>query len=397
MKRLHFAVSIALYVVLLISYLVPVYKNHVPFFTDEMYWISTADTVRRLAAGDTGNPLWHEYYGFTNFNGAKIVYGIGLALLGHNDVHGVGIAPETYYRWITFEPDIFPGNHPYFTLLRDARVISAVFTAAAATLIYIVGVNINLPVASAITATIIFGIHPITRFVATHAFSDGILLFFQIMLLTALFWKQTKQKWLIREIITGIILGMLVSVKLNGLMFMPIILFLALPGVQHLIGIKTPQYNYFLRMGILITAAILTVLLFHPNFFFYPGYPPVQMLRDRMQITTEHIAYFSQNNPGHVILEPLERINSFLHHAFPLWVGILALAGITASVVKMMYKKAVNYPYLLYVMGGVIILLSVLAYCVFNEQRYYLPIIPFIAVIASYPLTLFIPDNSPKK
>lgn len=397
MRHSHIVISIVVFVVLLLSYLRPVYKNRVSFLTDEMYWISTANVVHMLASWDTKNPLWHEYYGFTNFNGAKYAYGIGLSLLGHMDVSAVGVAPATYYRWISFEPEAFPERHPNFALLRDARVISAVFTAAAATLIYILGINIRLSVVSAIAAAVIFGIHPITRFVATHAFSDGILLFFQMMLLTALFGKQTKQKGLTREILIGIALGALVSVKLNGLMFIPIILFLALPGVQHLTGVTTPQTNYFFRMGVLIAAASLTVLFLHPNFFFYPGYPPAQMLRDRVQITTEHIAYFSQNNSSHVILEPMERVASFLRHGFPFWMSILILLGVAASAIPILYKKTVNYPYFLYVAGGITVLLSVLSYCVFDEQRYYLPVIPFMAVIASYPFTVIFSGRLFKK
>lgn len=222
--------------------------------------------------------------------------------------------------------------------------MSAVFTAAAAAPIFIIGINIRLSVVSAIIAAIIFGIHPITHFVATHAFSDGILLFFQMTLLTILFWKQTKQKGLTRDILTGIVLGALVSVKLNGLMFIPIILFLLHPGVQHLIGVKTPQYKYFFRIITLTTAASLTVIFLHPNFFFYPGYPPAQMLRDRMQITTEHIAYFSQNNSSHVILEPTERIASLLRHSFPLWASILTLLGLTVSAMQVVIKKRYDTP-----------------------------------------------------
>lgn len=362
--------------------------------SDEMYWISTSRVVQMLWQGDLKNPEWKEYYGFANLNGAKFIYGTGLALAGHSDTSITGIAPATYYRWTGLEPGYFPDTHPAYTLLRDARLISAFFTALGVTLLFITAILLHMPVMIAITSALVMGFHPVTKHVATHAFSDGIFLFFQMLLLVSLFWKRNENNHTyFPQMLTGAILAYLVSVKINGAMFIPIVIFLTIfhPRRRH----KPEQSIHILgrRLGVIAVSAIITIILLHPNFIFYPGYSPLQLLNDRARITAEHIEYFGNIDPSHIILKPTERIASLVRHGFPIWLGMLSVAGLLVSFLRIRYASAENRPYLLYLFSGAVVALSVLAYCVFDEPRYYLPILPFIAVLAGYSMTIFSRKN----
>lgn len=368
----HLAITFLLFGVALVIYLIPIYRNTVAFFTDEMYWISTANTVHLLQNRDTKNPLWRENYGFTNFNGAKYVYGVGLLLFGHRDVRITGTAPQTYYRWISFEPMPFPIDHAAFSLVIHARIISAVITALAISLLYPLGILIGLPALSAALATILFGMHPIVTHVATHAFSDGILLLWQMILLLSLFWH--RRSWGNFAAI-GIALGMLVSTKINGLLFLPIIAFLMAYALNKKSGF--PYRKYGAALGVTVFSCLLVFLILHPNFFFYPEYGPLAQFRDRVLITDEHVAYFSRVNPAHVLLSPQSRIASLVHHVFPMWLTGAAILSLIIFLWNARYRT-VSQKQLLFLASGTVVTASVLSYCVFNEPRYYLPIVPFV-------------------
>lgn len=367
-------------------------SNRVFFMSDEMYWISTSRVVHMLWKGDFKNSEWREYYGFANLNGAKFIYGIGLSVAGHTDTRITGVAPATYYRWTGFEPGYFPQSHTAYPLLRDARIISAFFTAMAVTLLYILVTLIRLPTAIALASALVLGIHPVTKHVATHAFSDGIFLFFQMLLLVSLFRERKKHRHPYRmQIITGIMLAYLVSVKINGAMFIPIMIFLTILH-PHGYPKALSARELIAQLAVIAASALIALALLHPNFLFYPDYSPLQLLRDRVQITTDHVMYYSQINPSHVILRPMDRIASLVKHSFPVWLGAMCAIGTLMTFIRAGNKQQRNTPYLLYLAAGTVVSLSVLAYCVFDEPRYYLPVLPFISVLAGYSL-IIIPEK----
>lgn len=378
MRIKHGLVTFSLFCLALTFYLIPIYKNTVSFFTDEMYWISTANTVYRLLEGDTKNPLWRENYGFTNFNGAKYIYGVGLLLFGHRNVRIVGTAPQTYFQWIAYEPNPFPKDHTAFPLVFHARIISAITTALAISLLYPLGITIGLPIFSAILATILFLLHPIPHHVATHAFSDGILLFWQMVLLISLFWR--RKSWH-TYVIIGIVLGALVSVKINGLLFVPVIFFVVAYSLKK--NTVFPYRRFLTSLAATGLSGVLVFLLVHPNLFFYPEYTFVSQIRDRMLITAEHIAYFSRVNPPHVILAPQARIASMVAHIFPVWLTAMTIISLFWFFKNGSYRKIPQNTAVFFISGAVVTL-SVLSYCVFNEPRYYLPIIPFALLFIGY-------------
>jgi len=390
MRLKHIVLSVSILLVTLSFYISVIYKNQVLFMSDEMYWISTSRVVQMLWKGDFNNPEWKEYYGFANLNGAKFIYGIGLAIAGHTDTRITGVAPATYYRWTDLEPGHFPKSHAAYPLLRDARVISALFTAMAVALLYTLAILMHIPVVAAVAAALIMGIHPVTKHVATHAFSDGIFLFFQMLLLISLFWRWGENRHShLPQIITGVLLACLVSVKINGAIFIPVIFFLTIMRPNRQPHQSESIHMLEKRLGVITAATLLTLVLLHPNFIFYPDYSPLQLLSDRARITAEHVAYYSHIDPSHVILRPAERILSLMRHSFPLWLGALSIVGALVTLIHANSKSGRNSAYLLFLTSGAVITLSVLAYCVFDEPRYYLPILPFIAVLAGYSATLF--------
>lgn len=364
-------ISSFIFIISFIYYVRPILKNDTYFATDEMYWISTAKTVHMLWQIDTKNPLWRDYYGFANLNGAKFIYGIGLALFGHTNVDIVGVAPQTYYKWVSYETGPFPDNHPAYPLLRDARLISAIFMAGVITFVFLLASLLPLSIPASLLAAVITAIHPTSYMIATHVYSDGIFLFFEVWLLYMLLRKLNS------DFMVGVLFAYLVSVKLNGLLFGPIIVVLYL--------YKQYNKNTLNRIIKVVLGASVMFLILHPNFLFYHEYSLLQLIKDRVQITNDHIVYFSKINPSHVTLGLNQRIGSMLKNTFPIWFAVTTIIGFLTFIINITRKKISNNIKIFFLIGFYTTI-CVMSYTVFDEPRYWFPLLPFMSILAAISL-----------
>lgn len=360
--------------------------ERVPFETDEAYWVSTGKIIPILVQGRFSDPFWQEYYGFTNFNGAKYIFGLGLALLGHteSEINEAGVAPYTYYHWLPDEGKVLPQNHILFSLVRDARIISAFFAAISIGLMVIASFLLFQNLFLSSTAAIILFAHPILQHVAVRALADSFFLCF-IMLFLCGVLRIVKQKKRYQHLLAslGIVIAYLMIIKVNGAMF------LFAFSVSLVLFSLIDSKNFSIRKSLLTIAltsvtAVIIFFLLQPNLFFFPQYSLFQMIEDRAMITQQHIQYFSRVNPAHVTISLLARIHSLLHHLFPLWFIPLFIFGVVSSILRR--KKNLAYPFIICM--GIIVIFSVLSYTVFDEIRYFLPILPFVVLASVHFLQL---------
>lgn len=360
--------------------------NAIPFETDEMYWISTSDSLFRLIKGDLTSPKWREHFGFANLNGAKILYGAALLAHGIRNVDHLGTGAETYYLWERFAGKPFPVTHATYPLLTYARSYSAAFAALGVLLTYLTTLWLTGSIAAGVVASAVMAIHPVTLYIASHALADSMFLFFQMLTLSLLIRQGSSTAASMRtNMFIGCAFAWLISVKMNGLLFFPIILLLAIPwrGLSD-----WQEANAFAERIIVI--GIFTVIMFvflHPNFFFYPSYSLLDIYRDRVRITINHIGYFSTHTPGHVTLGLPSRLLSLSHTILTPMLSITSslafLALLSAGV-----KKTLPRQYAVWVASILMAAIVILAYTTFDEKRYYYPLVPLLSVMVGIGFSL---------
>lgn len=382
-------IILTLFIILsaLIFYSGKIISNDVSFNTDEAYWISTAKVVPLLWEHKFRDPFWREYYGFVNFNSAKLIYGTGLRFFGINDVSIAGTAPATYYIWESYGGKPLPTLNPLYRIIMPARLISGFFASIAVGLVFVFVLLVFRKISSGLVAAFVVLVHPITIYIATHALSDSCFLFFQMILFILMILlaktqlKYPERQTLFLTIGIGFTLAWITGVKLNGVMFLAVTIVFLIFNTDYSLGaIK----RVFILSCIMSVSMTFFFLLIEPNLFFYPQYTFFQMLADRIQITNQHIVYFSRISPGHVILSLPERFHSFVLSLFPLWLCPLFIAG-TLTTIAAFFNKRLIFADKLYrslVAIGIFTSGIVLIYVVFDEPRYFLPVLPFVAIVS---------------
>ncbi|MCL4359863.1 hypothetical protein M1555_01225 [Patescibacteria group bacterium] len=376
--------SAALFLGFFLFYRSRITGNTVLFFTDEAYWVSTANIVPVLLRGRFSDRFWNEYYGFTNFNGAKFIFGIALRILPHGDPSLAGTAPMTYYRWVPYDGRPFPRGNPFYASLTDARLTSAWFAAGAVAALAVLTYLASGSLWAMVLAGAILGMHPITAYAAEHAFADSFLLFFEVLFLLSLavpFRTNGNAPEGRYALISGILIGILTAIKLNALLFLPVYGVWTGTAIALSDGGRSPDtwgMRVFRALCTAAAAAGFTFLLLEPNLFFYPGLPLGAMIEGRLRITREHIAYFGRLTPSHVLLTVPARLRSLAGRVFPPWMLVLTLAG-AGALTGALLRRSRNIPFLiLFLVSGTVTGGIMLSYIVFDEPRYYLPILPFL-------------------
>lgn len=374
-------------IIMFVSFLPSIIHNAIDFQTDEMYWMQTARILPYIQENKLQDPYWKENMGFVNFNGAKWVYAIGLRMFNHTDFTDIGIPPSTYYKWKEYS-GAFPTTHALYPMLFHARLISA-FTASIAIGGMFVFGYLLFPnsILVALASAILLRIHPITINIATHAFADSMLLLAEIawasILSYIIKYSQNTRHWLIT---LGVVLGYAVSVKINAGMFYIITIFLIAAGA------KTTTAQYIHKILLITISAGLTFVLLHPNFFFFPSYTLYQMIADRFLITQYHMTYFSRIDASHVLYSIPQRLHSLFSHIFTPVLKVFFTFGTIYSISLILKRRGMqkNIFLLLWISTG-IILEFLLAYVVFDEQRYFMPLLPFVCLVSSSWLLVITP------
>jgi len=363
-------------------------ENIISFHTDEAYWISTAKILPLLINKRFNDPIWKEYYAFTNFNGAKYIYSIGLLLFGHSEktIEQAGVAPDTFYKWKGYDGNAFPKDHAFFRVLTDARIVSALFVSCSIGLMAILGFLVLRSVWLGSIAGIILFFHPITQYIGTHALTDSMFLFFILLSLIGIiaFLNRSKNRISYRLIwFNSFIFAYLASIKINGLLFLFAFIFLII-WLAIVEKSKRIIRSYIVSMCTILFLTSVFFLLLNPNLFFYPTYTLSQMLKDRMVITQYHIALYSYKVPDHVLLSLPQRLHSLIKHSFPIWLSPLFVIGAIYTgfhtIMKRKKRLSVFYTYMIVI--GFVVLNGIFTYVVFDEPRYFVPLLPFFTLIS---------------
>ncbi len=357
-------------------------QQKILFSSDEFYWIQTARILPYIREGKLASPYWHEHMGFTNFNGAKWVYAIGLAMFGRTDFESIGTPPETYYKWNVFDGSPFPTDHELYPLLKQARLISAFIASLAVGLLFILSYSISKNILVSICSAILFFIHPISYSISVHALADSTFIVGELCIYMLLFRYLIPKKTHTRMshyFLTGICLGFAMSTKINGYMFVPVVLGIIVYKniIKNISNVETVNAVFMVCIGMCISFICL-----NPNLIFYRSYSLSMMLEDRINITLIHMNYFRIHDPSHVLESIPNRFTSLIRHVFsiPIVIGILASSS---GLLYIQYRKQVLAT--IYSLLFHILYISAICmfYVVFDDERYFLPLLPFVCILAS--------------
>lgn len=356
-------------------FLSPIADNRISFMADEMYWIQTGRIVQILGAKDWNNAFWDEYWGYANFNGGKLLYGIGLGLLGGTTFEPIGLPPETYSRFKVYEGNPFSVSHDLYSMLWKGRAISAFFGALAVTVTSLYIWTLTKKIAFGLAAGVLFMLHPGFWLVATHALADSSFLFFWILFLFLLErFRGARPDRLARYAVYGSIVAIATSIKVNGIL---LLLFL---GLYEVLAWRREKILF--RFGIVLCSFVIVFALFHPNFFFYPKRTPITVLNDRVRITLYHMQYFGQRDPGHVLWSVGDRIRSSVNNIFqPRWLVPIVMVPWLWSLYAHIRSGTIRPLSLRFLLLVLITYIPMLGYVVFDEVRYFLPMLPVLYAV----------------
>lgn len=395
----YICMTVLLFICVFLFFGSTVQNNNVLFDTDEMYWIQTAKIVPLLLTQKYTDDFWNEYYGFFNFNTAKYIYGLGLPALGIHDFSGIGTPPDTYYRWETYTDKAFPITQELYSTVYKARMISVFITSIAICGMYILVLMITSSVLLSLTASLLLTVHETTLYIATHALADSIFLLFEILTLLYItrmlvYLAQKKPVPIVMQFMLGATLALLAGTKINGIIFVPFTVAALLladflpdkPKAEQ----EAPYYfrSLFNPLFLLLSFALFFLFL-HPNFIFFQDVSPIDMIRGRILITRQHVAFFLQTDPSHVLITIGSRVRASLTHIFPVWLFIIISAisiyvALTRSAAE---KRSIKLIVLVYQTGLFFLWICVISYTVFDEQRYFLPLIPILILVIILPLS----------
>lgn len=382
-KLVFLLICICLYSFIL---LYPSLKNNkILFTTDEIYWIQTARFIPYILERKFSDKFWDEHVGFTNFYGAKWVYGTGLRLFGYSDYSGIHYPPKHIDQFSEFDGSIFPPSNSFYDLIAHGRIISMIATSVGIGIFSVFCYLIlgNSFIAAFISATLLL-YHPIIRYIGTHALADSMFFAGHMMslVLISLLLQSGFNKSILFYIILGSTFGYTMSVKINGFMYF----------FMYVITLIAWSYRYNLSTRFMIKTLVITTIsaeitffLIHPNFFFFPTYSFPQMIADRIFITKYHMNYFAQIDRSHVLFTIPERIISIYRHIFTNSVKFsFAIAIFIHLIYFMKSKRIILRKHMAFIWIHIVgISVSLLAYVVFDDQRYFLPLLPFICVFCA--------------
>jgi hypothetical protein len=384
MYMLSKAAKIIFYLLLAIglffSFYLPISQNKIFFSMDEMYWIQTARILPYMLDRKLSDTYWHEHMGFTNMNGAKWIYAIGMKIFGHTDFESIGNPPFSNQPWLEY--NILPSTHALYPMLLAGRLISAFVASAALCGMFYFSLKVfKGNIVAAFFVTLLLRTHPIITEIGTHALADSMLFFAQVAwMIVSYFIIKNSHRSTLLLVLLGSVLGYAVSVKINGFMFYIVTVYMF-----AYIGITTNNFTQvFKELFVASFIMINTFLLLHPNLFFFPSYTLAQMLFERVEITKYHIGYFLENDPDHVILGFFERVKSLSFHVFKPYISLFFGLGMIKIFFLSVKKQLAQWNALflqlpfLYIVTCVIIV-----YVVFDDPRYFMPVLPFVCLFCA--------------
>lgn len=209
----------ALIFLLAMSQFIPTIDDR-EFHRDEARWIHRAEYVRELA-----NPFseywdeatWAEGETLDHRNRLRAQPPVGSYIMGIGFLLQGQPLPDIGY-WNMDHDDTWnadKGNMPSDDMLVTARRTTTTLSALTAVGIFLIGTRLT-NLTGAVTAGVVFAVHPLARYLSTFAGSDAALVFFLAMSALAAARLAEKPTWP-RAVLLGVLIGLGGGVKLSPL------------------------------------------------------------------------------------------------------------------------------------------------------------------------------------
>lgn len=377
-------VSLCVSVVSFLSLLSPILRNNIIYQSDEMYWVQTGRILQLILNRKFDDKYWNEHMGFTNFNGAKWIYAIGLRSFGHSDFSSINYPPTHIDQFKNQDGVKFSTNVDQYTFLIHGRLVSAIFASFSVGILFAISMLLfNKHYGISLLTAILLRIHPTLEYIATHALADSMLLTFQmlslLLIIRIIHIKHYASSYVL--LFLGIFLGYAAAVKINGVMFSFLFVFtmFVLMYKKNISPLKIFQQILYV-----LIVAIFTFICLHPNFFFFPKYTFLQMIIDRIHITQYHMQYFSRIDPPHVLYGLSDRLHAIYTNTLTPSLFVMILVSILTHIVYLIVKRryCLSFDFVIIFLHIALIVYYFLWYAVFNDARYFLPLVPYIIFIA---------------
>lgn len=376
------------------------------FHGDESHWISEGIVdVRLILQGKFDDPFWFTGPDWYQPPIAKYLIGFTLLLFGVNE----GL-------WAYWGMGEIPPNY----VLAISRLPIAVMGALSCVLIFLLGKELK-DRWTGIIASVFLAFHPLWLSSSRRAMSDIPSVFFSTLSIL-LFWLGIKNvkshtRLLIYFVISGISVGLAIDSKYTSIMtfllvVLSILIFVLVPFFWRrlLSSISKMNFRVITAIGLMLFVGIgvLTTIVLNPYLYSNP-YQQFNKVVEYWSRGSLHWGYKVQDTPN-------DKVNAFIGviHSV-VWPGSRMLKSIwpgyqwcweypgSYTTVAMSASFVVGMTYLLNRIRKketsfieIVILLWFLVYLVFIPiviwklwDRYFLPLIPSMALIAAYGLTSF--------
>jgi len=360
-------------------------------------------------------PLAYYIYGLTLYLGGhknlageqeKIGFNIGYldkAVLGWSTEQLASLEPW----WVRLQDSQDISNLPSvllpsFKMIWQAKKTAAVFSLGCLPLIYFLGLEIG-GFLTGILSMLILGFNQLMFLTGRQAMADSILLFFLlanvllIIYTLKFFYKKQALEFLGSTFLIGVNIALATSTKLNGGITFFIWGLAALLALISVLIKKKGRVEEALLLvnGFLISIIIASNLFVFLNPYLYPDpiSRGINMVEHRISVSKFQQQYFQD-----ALTSFPEKTRAVLNHALlsegdwnnfeipfldlPLF--LFGFALITTRAIKKFVKNITISPEIVIIVWILITFLALVSYIPLNWDRYYLPVIPCIAIAQAY-------------
>lgn len=399
-----------------------------PFHEDEHGFISRAPYFDLFfLKRDFLNTAWEEDATYDQPPVAYYFYGLTLHLIGygdlatkakeigfnnaHLDMNVLGWPAEKFNLiepwWIRFEGKEIAKLPltitPVLKMISQARITAVIFSLGCLFLIYLLGSQIG-GFATGIFSTLILGFNSLVLMTSRWVMADPILIFFllaNVLLIIyafKFFYREIFSRFLFFSFLIGINAALAAGTKLNGAMALIIydlLIFLALIFLLKTNKRKDKQL-WVLINGCLISmlTALAFFILLNPYLYKNPFLRPIKMFNHRVVVSQ----WQQTIQPENALLTFSDKIKAVFKQTLTKegeWnnfnVAFLDLIFFGSGIIwlgRIAFKKFVKdkniSPQGIVLAWVLLTFLSVILYIPLNWARYYLPIIPAIAIAQAY-------------
>lgn len=389
-----------------------------PFHPDEHDFVGRAAYFDLFIKRDFSNKEWQDFGVYDQPPLAYYVYGLTLHLFGYKDIAkeqeriGYNLVPDengvleicnNKIWWVCQQGrEISPEQFkllPSFEMISKARITAVVFSLGCLILVFFVASKLGGWFTGVISMTF-FGLNSLLFGMGRNATTDSILLFFLLATTLVIIYGANKYrlknigKFLIFTLLVGVLAALAASTKLNGgmvLIFWFLVLFILASGNFS----KEKRQWLLAASGFLISLIVFFNVFVFLNPYLYPD-PiggAINMIKHRINTSNGQQGIF----PKDALFTFPQRFNSVFKRTLTGNGGynnfkiqgldlFLFLSGLLLMLIsgKNKYKKKKFPEEFVVFIWTILTFACVIAYIPLDWDRYYLPLIPCIAIVQAY-------------